>query len=184
MSDELAWWSEGTVRSTIIEFVHAVTEPGEQFVAPQERVATFDNDGTLWCEKPVYPQVDFLIRRWAAQAEADPSKAAQYPWKTVVDGDRAWMGSIHDHLPELIKGVTQAYAGMTPQEFEHEVRRFFDTARHPTLAVPYTRTGFRPMRELLQFLTDNEFQVYICSGGGRDFIRVISPQRYGVPRER
>ncbi|MGZ7087765.1 MAG: HAD family hydrolase [Ilumatobacteraceae bacterium] len=151
---------------------------------PDARVATFDNDGTLWCEKPMYPQADFLVRRWAAMASADPSKAKTQPWKAVVEGDSKWLADALDHAPEVIAGVTEAYAGVTTEAFESAVRAFFDTAQHPTLGVPYTGIAFRPMRELIDLLAANEFTVYICSAAGRDFVRVISQEMYGIPRER
>ena len=182
--DPLPNWRDGATKTAIIEFVRSVTEPGDDFVPVPERVATFDNDGTLWCEKPAYPQADFLLRRWAAQAAADPALAESQPWKAVVNGDQAWLGGLVDHQAELIKGVTQAYEGITTAAFETSVRKFFGTAQHPTLGLPYTRLAFQPMRELLAFLDAKEFTVYICSAGGRDFVRVISAEMYGIPTER
>jgi len=182
--EALPSWRDGAAKSAILEFVRTVTEPGPSFVPAGERVATFDNDGTLWCEKPMYPQADFLLRRWAEQAGSDPSKAEEQPWKAVAEGDQAWLAGILDHVPELIKGVTAAYDGISTADFEQAVRGFFDTARHPTLDIEYTRIGYRPMRELIELLVANEFQVYICSAGGRDFVRVISDEMYGIPRER
>jgi len=182
-AEALPSWNDGPTKRAILEFVGSVTEPGDGFVAPGERIATFDNDGTLWCEKPMYPQADFLIRRWAAQVEDDPSRAAEQPWKAVAEGDRAWLGAATQHLPELVKGVTEAYDGITVSAFEQEVRAFFDSAQHPTLAISYTAIAFRPMRELLDLLVANDFTVYICSAGGRDFVRVISDEMYGIPRQ-
>jgi hypothetical protein len=112
-NDPLPSWSEGTSKTAIVEFVEAVTEPGAAFVPPPERIATFDNDGTLWCEKPQYVQADFVFRRWKAMVEADPAKAKQQPYKALVENDRAWLGSLLDHVPELIKGVTEAYEATT-----------------------------------------------------------------------
>jgi phosphoglycolate phosphatase-like HAD superfamily hydrolase len=183
-TDALPSWRAGKAKTAILDFVDSVTKPGESFVAPGERIATFDNDGTLWCEKPMYPQADFLIRRWAQQVKADPSLATQEPWKAVAESDRAWLAAALDHLPELIKGATEAYAGITTEDFERHVRDFFDSTQHPTLGVTYTEIAFRPMRELLDLLVANEFQVYICSGGGRDFVRVVADEMYGIPRER
>ncbi|HEY5248737.1 MAG TPA: HAD family hydrolase [Dermatophilaceae bacterium] len=177
-------WRGGAAKTSVLDFVASVTEPGEAFVPAGERIATFDNDGTLWCEKPMYPQADFLIRRWAAQVKADPTLANQQPWKAVAEGDRRWLASALDHVPDLIKGVTQAYDGITTGAFEQAVREFFDTATHPTLGSPYTDVAFRPMRELIDLLTANDFAVYICSAGGRDFVRVVSAEMYGIPRER
>lgn len=177
-------WRDGATKTAILDFVRSVTEPGEAFVPPEERVATFDNDGTLWCEKPMYPQADFLVRRWAEQVKADPARAADQPWKAVAEGDRAWLATATDHLPELVKGVTEAYDDITTAAFEEHVRAFFDEAKHPTLGVPYTGVAYRPMVELLELLSEHGFTVYICSAGGRDFVRVISQEMYGIPRER
>jgi len=154
------------------------------FVASSDRVAAFDNDGTLWCEKPMYPQADFLLRRWQEMAQAHPGKAREQPWKAVAEGDREWLAALLDHVPELTRGVTEAYEGITTEAFEKAVRRFFDTARHPVLGVPYTSLAYHPMRELIDLLWASGFAVYICSGGGRDFVRVVSEEMYGIPRER
>src|SRR4051794_23577146 len=108
MAEHLSSWNDTATKSAITEFVRSATEPGDAFVPPEERVATFDNDGTLWCEKPTYPQADFLVRRWADQLEAAPEKADQQPWKAVAAGDRAWLAAALDHVPELIRGVTEA----------------------------------------------------------------------------
>jgi phosphoserine phosphatase len=183
-NDPLPSWTEGTSKTAILEFVETVTEPGAAFVPPPERIATFDNDGTLWCEKPQYVQADFVFRRWKAMVEADPAKAKQQPYKALVENDQAWLGSLLDHVPELIKGVTEAYAAITIEAFEQAVRHFFATVTHPTLGLSYTRVGYPPMRELLALLEAHDFTTYICSGGGRDFMRPVSEQMYGIPRER
>jgi phosphoserine phosphatase len=184
MTEMLGSWAAGPAKAAIIAFIRMVTEPGDGYVPPAERIATFDNDGTLWCERPLYVQADFVFRRWKAMAEADPAKAAEQPYKAVVEDDRTWLAGLLDHVPELLKGATEAYAGITTAAFEDEVRAFFAEARHPTLGVPYTRVGYRPMRELLDLLRANDFSVYICSGGGRDFMRPIAEEMYGIPRER
>jgi phosphoserine phosphatase len=182
-SDLLPSWRPGAAKTVIGEFVQAVTTPGPSFVPPPERTAAFDNDGTLWCEKPVYPQADFLLRRWEAMAEADPALAGRQPWKAVMEGDREWLAGMLDHLPEVITGVAEAYDGITVGAFDTEVRRFFDAQRHPALGVPYQQTAFAPMRELVGLLQASEFTVYVCSGGGRDFVRVVSEEMYGIPRQ-
>src|SRR3954451_18847037 len=108
MTVHLRSWNDGVAKAAITAFVRSVTEPGASFVPQADRIATFDNDGTLWCEKPNYPQADFLVRRWAEQVKADPARANQQPWKAVADGDRAWLAAALDHVPELIKGATEA----------------------------------------------------------------------------
>ncbi len=184
MADQLPSWHDGQAKARILEFLQSVTEPGAGFVPPGQRIAVFDNDGTLWCEKPMYPQADFLVRRWAEQVTADPAKAAEQPWKAVAEGDWAWLAAALDHVPDLIRGVTEAYEGITVGEFEAAVRGFFGSARHPTLGVPYTAIAYRPMRELIELLEASGFGVYICSAGGRDFVRAVSQEMYGIPRER
>ena len=184
MADQLQSWTDGQARTQILEFVRSVTEPGASFVPVPERVAAFDNDGTLWCEKPMCPQADFLLRRWKEMAQAHPGLARKQPWKAVTEGDQTWLARILDHVPELTRGVAEAYQGITVEVFERAVRAFFDTARHPVLAVPYTRLAYQPMRELIDLLTAAEFEVYICSAGSRDFARVVAAEMYGIPRQR
>jgi phosphoserine phosphatase len=184
MADQLPSWTDGPAKAQILEFVRSVTEPGASFVPAADRIAAFDNDGTLWCEKPMNPQADFLLRRWEETAQAHPGKAKEQPWKAVTEGDQAWLAGVLAHVPELTRGVTEAYAGITVEAFERAVRAFFDTARHPVLGVPYTRLGYQPMRELIDLLTAMQFEVYICSAGGRDFVRAVAGQMYGIPRQR
>jgi hypothetical protein len=149
MADQMQSWTDGQTRTQILEFVRSVTEPGASFVPARDRIAAFDNDGTLWCEKPMCPQADFLLRRWKDMAQAHPGLARKQPWKAVIEGDQKWLAGILDHVPELTRGVTEGYEGITAEAFERAVRTFFDTARHPALGVPYTRLGYRPMRELI-----------------------------------
>jgi phosphoglycolate phosphatase-like HAD superfamily hydrolase len=182
--DLLPSWSQGAPKAALLDFLRRVTEPGQSFVPPPERVAVFDNDGTLWCEKPIPPQADFLLRRWQEIAEAHPGMTTEQPWKAVAEGDRAWLARILNHVPELNRGVTEAYENITTETFEKAVRRFFGHARHPVFGVPYTRLVYRPMRELITLLAASAFGVYVCTAGSRDFVRVISQEMYGIPRDR
>jgi phosphoserine phosphatase len=179
----LPGWKDGPARSAILDFIESVTQPGDAFVPPSDRVATFDNDGTLWCEKPLYPQADFIFRRWRAMIQADPALAKEQPYKALAEGDVEWLGDLYAHVPELIKGVTAAHEGITVEAFEAAVLEFFSAARHPTLDTPYTDVTYRPMRELIELLRAHEFTVYICSAGGRDFVRPVAERLYGIPRE-
>ena len=181
--DPLSYWRPGPAKDAILDFVRSVTEPGDSFVPPSDRIAAFDNDGTLWCEKPLYVQADFLFRRWKAMAAADPALLEKQPYKAVVEGDREWLAGMLDHVPELLRGVAEACGGITTDAFEAQVRSFFDEARHPTLGVTYTQVGYRPMVELLRFLEANGFRSFICTGGGRDFVRVVAEEMYAIPRE-
>jgi phosphoglycolate phosphatase-like HAD superfamily hydrolase len=181
-------WNDGPARSAIVDFVDRVSHD----VPPEERVAVFDNDGTLWCEKPAYIQLDFLVRRLAEQAAADPSLTDTQPYKAAAEGDLGWFGdAVTKHysgddslLGVLAAGVLSAYAGLTVEEHSARVRAFFADAKHPTLGRPYTACGYLPMIELLRYLEDNGFTNYIASGGGRDFMRPVTTAMYGIPPER
>ena len=186
--DGLASWNDGPTRSAITDFVaRAVAE-----VAPEERVAVFDNDGTLWVEKPAYVQLDFLVRRLAEQAATDPALADDPPYRAAASGDLSWFGdAVTAHyngddsaFNALAGAIFSAYQGLTVEEHAHRVRGFFAEAQHPTLNRPYTACGYTPMVELLRYLEANGFTNYIVSGGGRDFMRPITASMYGVPPER
>jgi phosphoserine phosphatase len=183
-SGALPSWADGPARTAIRDFVRRVTTPGEHFVSPAERIAAFDNDGTLWCEKPLYVQADFVFRRFMEMVAEDPRRAGTQPYKAVVEGDREWLMDVYGHVPELLSGVTEAFGGITATAFDAAAREFFASATHPTLKRPYTQLAYRPMCELIDFLGANDFQVYICSAGGRDFVRAVCEQVYGLSRDR
>ena len=185
---ELASWNDGPAKSAIIDFVQRVTAD----VEPEQRVAVFDNDGTLWCEKPAYIQLDFLVRRLAEQAAADPALSDTQPYKAAAEGDLAWFGdAVTKHyngddsaVEVLAGGILSAYSGLTVEDHADRVKAFFSDATHPTLGRPYTSCGYLPMVELLRYLESNGFTTYIASGGGRDFMRPVTTQMYGIPPER
>ncbi|MBX7433499.1 haloacid dehalogenase-like hydrolase [Mycobacterium sp. Y57] len=186
-------WTDGPTRAAIVDFVGRVTtEGGPNYVAPDDRIAVFDNDGTLWVEKPAYIQLDFLVRRFAEQAATDPSLADKQPYKAAVSGQLGWIGeavTMHyqgddSRLKELTAGIGAAHANMSTEQFADRVNAFFAEATHPTLKRSYLECTYVPMVELLHFLTDNGFTNYIASGGGRDFMRSITGPSYGVPPER
>jgi len=186
-------WTDGPSKSAIVDFVGRVTtEGGSDFVAPESRVAVFDNDGTLWCEKPMYIQLDFLLRRFKEQAEADPALRDRQPYKAAYSGDLQWLGdAMTKHyqgddtdLKPLVAAILTAYHEITVDQHAGLINAFFADARHPTLGRPYTACGYAPMVELLRYLEDNGFTCYIVSGGGRDFMRPISGPLYGIPPER
>jgi phosphoglycolate phosphatase-like HAD superfamily hydrolase len=181
-------WNDGATTSALVEFVErAVAE-----VPVEERVAVFDNDGTLWCEKPAYVQLDFLVRRLAEQAAADPSLATTQPYEAAAAGDLAWFDdAVTKHyqgddaeLKVLAGGILSAHAGLTVEEHAARVAAFFADATHPTLGRKYTACGYQPMVELLRYLEANGFTNYVVSGGGRDFMRPVTEQMYGIPPER
>jgi FMN phosphatase YigB (HAD superfamily) len=151
-------WADGTARAAIIEFVERVTTTGGgDYVPPAERVAVFDNDGTLWCEKPMPIQLDFILRRLAAMADQDPELRTRQPWQAAYTRDYGWLGQVvtqHYHgddreLPVLAAGILQAFADITVEDFEAQADTFLRSARHPTLGRGYLACGYRPMVELL-----------------------------------
>jgi phosphoglycolate phosphatase-like HAD superfamily hydrolase len=184
----LGSWSDGPARTAILDFVARTRDE----VPVTERVAVFDNDGTLWCEQPLPIQADFILRRLAAMADADPDLRERQPWKAAHEKDVAWLGAVMtEHYAGddakaqvLMGGILAAYAGMTVEEFEQRSDAFLRATRHPTLGRGYLDCAYRPMVELLRHLDDNGFANYIVSGGGRDFMRPITDDVYGVPRER
>jgi phosphoserine phosphatase len=184
----LASWNDGPPKRAIIQFV----ERAASDVPVEERVAVFDNDGTLWCEKPMPIQADFILRRLFEMADADAALRERQPWKAAYERDHAWLGSvIEEHyagddtnVRTLLGGVLAAFGGISVEEFEAKSDAFLRTAEHPTLGRTYLACAYAPMVELLEYLEANGFSNYIASGGGRDFMRPISQEVYGIPRER
>jgi phosphoglycolate phosphatase-like HAD superfamily hydrolase len=181
-------WTEGPTKAAIVDFVELATTK----LAPMDRIAVFDNDGTLWCEKPAYIQLDFLVRQLAAQVVADPSLAAHPAYAAASSGDLAWFGqAVTKHyqgddsdLKELGAAILSASSGVNVEEHAARVADFFASTRHPTLGRPYTACGYAPMVELLRYLDSSGFTCYIVSGGGRDFMRPVTTSMYGIPPER
>ena len=190
-SDSLPSWTEGAARDAIIAFVEAVSS-GPEAVPVEERVAVFDNDGTLWTEKPMPTQLHYIVREWARAAAADPSLAERQPYKAVVTGDLSWLGEAVDKhyagddsdLPAIAGAVIAATGQANVEDYAASVTEFFEQASHPTLGRPYAETVYRPMVELLRYLEANGFTNYLVSGGGRDFMRPITFGIYGIPPER
>jgi phosphoserine phosphatase len=189
----LVSWNDTPTRQAIVDFVDTVTDAGSSgFVAPQERVAVFDNDGTLWAEKPIPIQLDFTLRRFAEMATADPALREQQPYKASYEHDFGWLGQAmvkhyqgdDGDLGLLMTAVPRAFADLTVDQYSAKVTEFFATADHPKLGRPYRACGFQPMVELLRFLEANDFVTYIASGGDRDFMRPIAGELYGIPPER
>lgn len=185
-------WNDGSTKSAIVDFVNRVTAEGADHVAPEARVAVFDNDGTLWCEKPMYIQLDFIIRRLAERAAADESLAGQQPYQAAVANDLQWFGgAITKHyqgddtdLKVLAGAVMSLHEAMNVEDHAARVSAFFAEAKHPTLNRSYQECVYTPMVELLRYLEDNGFTCYIVSGGARDFMRPITAAIYGIPPER
>jgi phosphoserine phosphatase len=188
MFGALASWSDGAAKRAIVEFVERTVAD----VPVEERVAAFDNDGTLWCEKPMPIQADFILRRLSEMADADPQLRERQPWKAAYERDYTWLGTViaehyagdDTNVRTLLAGVLAAYVGISVEDFEATADAFLRTTQHPTLGRPYLATAYAPMLELLRYLEANGFSNYIASGGGRDFMRPISQDVYGIPRER
>jgi phosphoserine phosphatase len=191
-SELLPSWTEGAAKSAVLEFAESVSRPGASYVPPADRIATFDNDGTLWCEKPMPVQFDFILRRLSEMAQADPGLRGRQPWKAAYERDYGWFGKvINEHyagndadVGTLMAGIFAAYEGISVEEFEAKSGTFLRTAQHPTLGRGYLQCVYVPMVELLGYLEANGFANYIVSGGGRDFMRPVSQEVYGIPRDR
>jgi phosphoserine phosphatase len=187
MTDPLASWNEGPAKEAILQFVARTCET----VPEAERVAVFDNDGTLWCEKPMPIQLDFILRRLSAMAEADSSLRDRQPWKAAHERDYAWLARVmgehyagdDTNVGTLAAGIVAAFANITVDEFEEASEAFLRGTPHPTLGRGYLECAYAPMVELLAHLRANGFANYIASGGGRDFMRPISEEVYGIARE-
>jgi phosphoglycolate phosphatase-like HAD superfamily hydrolase len=175
-------WNDGKTRQAIEAFVERVTTPGSaDFVPPAERIAVFDNDGTLWSEQPMYVQLAFALDRVKALAPEHPEWKAQAPFNAVLSGDLKALGAAGERgLMELILAT---HAGMTSDEFEKVVKDWIATAKHPVYQRPYTECVYQPMRELLEYLRAHEFKTYIVSGGGIEFMRPWSEAVNGIPPE-
>jgi len=179
-SNPLPSWNAGPTRDAIVAFVDAVSDPkNANYVEPRERIAVFDNDGTLWSEKPMYFQVLYAIDFVQQHAKDHPEWRDQQPFKAVLDGDmQALMAAGEEGLVKL---VMASHAGMTSDEFDASVRQFLATAMHPQKNRKYTDLVYQPMLELLDYLRANEFETWIVSGGGSDFIRTFAEVVYGSP---
>ena len=187
----LSSWNDTPTRAAITAFVERVTS-GPDAVPVEERIAVFDNDGTLWTEKPMPVELVFILHRWVEMAEADPSLRQRQPWKAAVERDYAFLaGAIDKHyagdesdLKVLMAGVFGAFAGTEVEAYGARAGAFIRDGVHPTFKRPYQTVGFLPMVELLRYLEANGFTTYIASGGNRDFMRGFASDIYGIPPER
>jgi phosphoserine phosphatase len=191
--DMLESWNGGPTKSAITDFVERVTEEGgPDYVEPAARVAVFDNDGTLWTEKPVVIQLDFTIRRFRELAEDDSALRTQQPYQATYEGDLKWMGAAmvkhyrgdDSDLKLLMVAVPKAFETVTVEDYDRRVKEFFAEADNPTLKRPYRECAYQPMVELLRYLEANGFSTYIASGGDRDFMRPVAQDMYDIPPER
>jgi phosphoserine phosphatase len=156
-------------------------------VPPADRIAAFDNDGTLWVEQPAPAQTGFLFGKLVEQVKAEPSLAAEQPYKAIITQDPEWMRAFAQQIPEAVlaflKGIGKAWEGVTPEEYEAEVHAFLSASMHPRYGCPWTDLIYQPMLELFDLLRENDWRVFVCSGGGRDFMRAFSEAALDVYRE-
>jgi len=183
----LASWKDGLAKQAVLDFVAAAVTPGSGFVELADRIAAFDNDGTLWVEQPMPPQLDFVFRKWQEEVRAEPSLAQQQPYKALIEQDRAFFEGVATQDPQVVatleEGFARSWAGTTPEEFDAQVREWTKTVKQPKLGVPYVELVYRPMLELFDFLRANQFRVFVCSGGGRDFMRAFAEETWGIYKE-
>jgi phosphoglycolate phosphatase-like HAD superfamily hydrolase len=181
-ASQLASWNDGPAKQAIIDFVRATTDASSsKFVRPQERVATFDQDGTLWVEHPMYTQVIYCLDRVPAVVAQKPQLKNREPFKTVLSGNREAMAKLS--LPELEEILVATLTGMPVEVFEAEAKKWIETAKHPRWGRLYTELTYQPMLEVLQLLRANGYKTYIVTGGGQDFVRVYAQEVYGIPSE-
>ena len=175
-------WNEGPAKRAIVQFVQTTTDPASpQFVPPAERIATFDQDGTLWVEQPIYSQVIYCLERVPALVKTRPQLATQEPFKTVLAGDGSAL--VRLTKDDLMKVLEAALAGMSVEEFRSQVRAWLEHARDPRWQRKYTELTYLPMQELMRYLRANGYRTYIVTGGGQAFVRVFAEETYGIPPE-
>jgi phosphoglycolate phosphatase-like HAD superfamily hydrolase len=181
-TDPLPSWNDGPAKQAIVGFVQATTTQGSpNFVPPAERIATFDQDGTLWVEHPMYTQVMYCLERVPAVVKVKPELAKVEPFKTVLSGNREAMAELS--MKDLFKILAATLTGMSVDDFNAEVKEWLATAKHPRWKRPYTELVYQPMLEVMQYLRANGYKTYFVTGGGQDFVRVYSEQVYGIPPE-
>ncbi|KWV40346.1 MULTISPECIES: HAD family hydrolase [Rhizobium] len=181
-AQELPSWNDGKSKQAIVDFVKKVTtQGGADYVAPEDRIAVFDNDGTLWTEQPFYFQLGFILDRVKTLAPQHPEWKEKEPFKSILAGDLKGIAKSGER--GLVELVMETHAGLTTDDFRNIVIDWFATARHPKTGKPYNEMTFLPMRELLDYLRANGFKTFIVSGGGVEFMRPMTEKAYGIPPE-
>jgi phosphoglycolate phosphatase-like HAD superfamily hydrolase len=181
-TDPLPSWNDGPAKQAIARFVQATTEQGSpQFVPPGERIATFDQDGTLWVEHPMYSQVTYCLDRVPVVVKEKPDLAKIEPFETVLSGNREAIAKLT--MDDLFKILAATLTGMSVDRFQAEATQWLETARDPRWKRKYTQLTYQPMQEVLRYLRANGYKTYIVTGGGQDFVRVYSEAVYGIPPE-
>jgi phosphoserine phosphatase len=180
--DPLPSWNDGPAKQAIMDFVRETTESGgAKFVSPEKRIATFDQDGTLWVEHPLYTQVMYCFDRVGALAKAKPGLKKLEPFKTVLSRNREAIAKLS--MKDLERILIATLTGMSVEDFRAEVKKWLATAKHPRYERLYTELTYQPMQEVLQYLRFNGYKTYIVTGGGQDFVREYAEQTYGIPPE-
>ncbi|KRE03787.1 haloacid dehalogenase [Bosea sp. Root670] len=181
-TDPLPSWNDGKAKQAILDFVGKVTqEGGPDFVPPERRIATFDNDGTLWAEQPVYFQLQFALDEIRRLAAEKPELKGKEPYRSVLARDLKALSA--DHGKGLLQAMMTTHTGMTTDAFANIVGNWLDVARHPTKQRRYDEMVYQPQVELLRYLRANGFKTFIVSGGGVEFMRVFAEKTYGIPPE-
>jgi phosphoglycolate phosphatase-like HAD superfamily hydrolase len=181
-TDPLPSWNDGAAKKAIVDFVQTTTTEGNpKFVGPGERIATFDQDGTLWVEQPVYSQLVYILDRVPAVVKAKPELANVEPFKTVMSGNREAIANLSDQ--DFVKIAAATLTGMSVDDFSAEAKQWLTTAKDARWKRPYTELTYAPMQEVLKYLRANGYRTYIVTGGGQDFVRTYSDAVYGIPPE-
>jgi hypothetical protein len=178
----LGSWNDGPAKQAILDFVRATTDQASsKFVPPEQRIATFDQDGTLWVEQPMYTQVVYCLERVPTVVKQKPELKDKEPFRTVLSGDREAMAKLS--LKDLEQILIATLTGISVDEFDTEAKKWIESARHPRWKRLYTELTYQPMIEVLQYMRSNGYKTYIVTGGGQAFVRIYSEQVYGIPPE-
>ncbi|MGZ7116471.1 MAG: HAD family hydrolase [Methanobacterium sp.] len=187
INDKLSSWNDGPVKRSIIDFLESTVEEGPNFVKPADRIATFDNDGTMWVEKPAPANIYFVIHNFLKAATEDPSLGKKQPYKAIIEKDMNFMQLIveqdHDALMSVKEALAYAWGGITPDEFEEEVKEFIATNKQEKFDICYTDLVYKPMIELFNLLKEFEYRIFVCSGDERDFMRAFAEKTFGIFKE-
>ncbi|WP_149181633.1 HAD family hydrolase [Streptomyces sp. TRM49041] len=184
----LGSWNDGAAKRAIVEFVTSAAAEGSSGLIPAaDRVAVFDNDGTLWVERPAPVQSAFVLGKLAARLEADPSLARKQPYRAIADKDESFLRALYMQDPgavtSMVEAIGSAWEGITLEEFEAEAAQYLASWRHERFGLPFSGLVYQPMLELFDYLRAYGWRLFVCSGGGRDFMRVICEETWGMPRE-
>ncbi|HSG17124.1 MAG TPA: HAD family hydrolase [Anaerolineae bacterium] len=181
-------WNDTQSKQAILDFVATSSDMNSpDYISPADRIAAFDNDGTLWVEQPAPAQAGMLLGKLVEQVKTNPALSAEEPYKSIVNRDPVFLQGLAQQIPEVViaflKGIGKAWEGTTPAEYEAEVEAYLAASKHPRYGGPWTNLVYEPMLELFDLLRANEWRIFVCSGGGRDFMRVFAEETWGIRRE-